>query len=153
MASPPPRAWIRSVGTAWGAEAACSGAWSRGPAPALIRSLPYTLACTAKPASGTAGGFVGRQPVTICYGYPVSSICACLHVFLNPPHYTENRQSLFYMIPPSACSPLRTLAHSRNWYVRKGNKHKYRWPHHGSCWSRSFWANPLRWRCNSVLLL
>jgi hypothetical protein len=30
----------------------------------LIRSSPYTLACTAKSASGTAGGFVGRQPVT-----------------------------------------------------------------------------------------
>jgi hypothetical protein len=30
----------------------------------LIRSLPYTLACTAKSASGTAGGFIGRQPVT-----------------------------------------------------------------------------------------
>ena len=29
-----------------------------------IRSLPYTLACTAKSASGMAGGFVGRQPVT-----------------------------------------------------------------------------------------
>jgi hypothetical protein len=28
----------------------------------LIRSLPYTLACTAKSASGTAGGFIGRQP-------------------------------------------------------------------------------------------
>jgi hypothetical protein len=31
----------------------------------LIRSLPYTLACTAKSASGTAGGFIGRQPVTL----------------------------------------------------------------------------------------
>ena len=30
----------------------------------LIRSLPYTLACMAKSASGTAGGFIGRQPVT-----------------------------------------------------------------------------------------
>jgi hypothetical protein len=30
----------------------------------LIRSLPYTLACTAKSASSTAGGFIGRQPVT-----------------------------------------------------------------------------------------
>jgi hypothetical protein len=30
----------------------------------LIRSLPYTLACTAKSASGTAGGFIGLQPVT-----------------------------------------------------------------------------------------
>jgi hypothetical protein len=30
----------------------------------LIRSLPYTPACTAKSASGTAGGFIGHQPVT-----------------------------------------------------------------------------------------
>jgi hypothetical protein len=30
----------------------------------LIGSLPYTLACTAKSVSGTAGGFIGRQPVT-----------------------------------------------------------------------------------------
>jgi hypothetical protein len=26
----------------------------------LIGSLPYTLACTAKSASGTAEGFIGR---------------------------------------------------------------------------------------------
>ena len=30
----------------------------------LIGSSPYTLACTAKSASGAAGGFIGRQPVT-----------------------------------------------------------------------------------------
>jgi hypothetical protein len=30
----------------------------------LIESLPYTLACTAKSASGTTEGFIGRQPVT-----------------------------------------------------------------------------------------
>jgi hypothetical protein len=29
----------------------------------LIGSLPYTLVGTAKSASGTAGGFIGRQPV------------------------------------------------------------------------------------------
>ena len=46
------------------AEAAGSGAWSHGIGLVLIRSLPYTLACTAKSASGMAGGFVGRQPVT-----------------------------------------------------------------------------------------
>ena len=51
------------------AEAAGSGAWSHGVGLVLIRSLPYTLACTAKSASGMAGGFVGRQPVTLirCY--------------------------------------------------------------------------------------
>ena len=48
------------------AEAAGSGAWSHGIGLVLIRSLPYTLACTAKSASGMAGGFVGRQPVTLC---------------------------------------------------------------------------------------
>jgi hypothetical protein len=47
------------------AEAAGSGTWSRGTGLVLIRSLPYTLACTAKSASGMAGGFIGRQPVTI----------------------------------------------------------------------------------------
>jgi hypothetical protein len=31
----------------------------------LIESLPYTLVGTAKSALGTAGGFIGRQPVTV----------------------------------------------------------------------------------------
>jgi hypothetical protein len=30
----------------------------------LVRSSSFTLACTAKSVSGTAGGFIGRQPVT-----------------------------------------------------------------------------------------
>jgi hypothetical protein len=55
------------------AETACSGAWSDGAAPAnqplslglvLVRSSSFTLACTAKSVSGTAGDFIGRQPVT-----------------------------------------------------------------------------------------
>jgi hypothetical protein len=32
-----------------------------------IGSSPYTLACTAKSASGAAGGFIGRQPVTLIF--------------------------------------------------------------------------------------
>jgi hypothetical protein len=72
MASPPARARIRSVGTAWARR---RHAVERGhvaqrqlinrsaSGPVLIGSSPYTLACTAKSASGTAGGIIGRQPV------------------------------------------------------------------------------------------
>jgi hypothetical protein len=74
IATPPARARIRSVGTAWARrrhaverghvtrrqQISCSASGL-----VLIGSLPYTLACTAKSALGTAGGFIGRQPVTI----------------------------------------------------------------------------------------
>jgi hypothetical protein len=60
------------------AEAAGSGAWSHGIGLVLIRSLPYTLACTAKSASGMAGGFIGRQPVTTNEGNAASSASVLL---------------------------------------------------------------------------
>jgi hypothetical protein len=40
--------------TAWPQRRQSSGAWSHGLGLVLIRSSPYTLACTAKSASGTA---------------------------------------------------------------------------------------------------
>jgi hypothetical protein len=47
-------------GNGVGAETAYNGAWSRGAAPAnqvlLIRSSPYTLACTAKSVSEASSG-------------------------------------------------------------------------------------------------
>jgi hypothetical protein len=94
MASPLARARTRSVETAWARR---RHAMERGhvarPQPirrsaselVLIRSSPYTLACTAKSASDATRGFIGRQPVAHKHHSFLSSLISHLS-FLSSNH-------------------------------------------------------------------
>jgi hypothetical protein len=78
MAPPPSRdSSAAGVGADPERESGVGAAWARRrhaverghvaqrqPISLSTTSLPYTLACSAKCASGTARGFVGLQPVT-----------------------------------------------------------------------------------------
>jgi hypothetical protein len=89
-------------GNGGGAEA-CSRAWSRGAAPTnqplsceASPNQEFTLACTAKSASGTAGGFIGRQPVTPVSPQAYKRVLVSLQTVTEPALMAANRRCLVH---------------------------------------------------------